>query len=301
MIEQALYKHLQEQDSLRPFLAEYSNKMAIFNQNAPSDQDAGWAEGPQYGRIVFTVDLQGDAERTMGGRLALDILCKDGEQFPEEIEPILRPLIHGYFFCRQKFVVSAQWKNTNPFTEPKNGICGCTVIFDLLAFPISDYAPHVIAQFNEWSSGFENLHVINRDPLPTQAWKPCDGQSAVYWRVAKEEPCRWIPSTFSTIWMAATVKGYIFSETPAIAADVAHRLMIQLYADKRLRKAGALLRAGDSPIMVNRNITVDNGADPLRVGQMTVEANYGVIVHKEPDTETFQHYQLKLKGETYGK
>ena len=290
MIEQALYQHLQEQDSLRPFLAEYSSKMAIFNQCAPSDQDDAWGEGTQYGRIVFTVDLSGDPERTMGGRLALDILCQDGEQFPEEIEPILRPLIHGYFFCKEKFVVSAQWKDTKPFTEPANHISGCTVIFDLLAFPVSNYAPNVVNQFNEWSSSFENLHVINRDPLPVAAWKPCDGQSAVYWRIAREEQCRVIPTTFSTVWMTATVKGYIFSETPAEAAEVANRLKLRLYADKRLKKDGVILRAGESPVMVDRNVTVDNGADPLRVGQMTVEATYGTVIYYEP-RGTIEHIE----------
>lgn len=288
MIEQALYEHLQEQDSLRPYLAEYGGKMAIFNQEAPADADVAWGEGPQYGRIVFAVDLQGDPERTMGGRLTLDIICKADEQFPEDIEPILRPLIHGYFFCRKKFVVSAQWKNTSYINDPTNRLAGCTVAFDLLAFPVSTYAPHVITQFNEWSSCFEDLHIINRDPLPTAAWKPCDGQSAVYWRVAKEEQCRWIPTTFSTVWQTATVKGYIFSETPAKAAEVANRLKIQLYADKRLKKDGELLRAGESPIMVNSKITVDNGADPLRVGQLTVEATYGVVVHFDRD-ETMIH------------
>lgn len=285
MIEQALYQHLQEQDSLRPYLAEYAGKMAIFNQTIPSDKDPDWGEGPQYGRIVFSVDLQGNPERTLGGKLTLDILCKEGEQFPEEIEPILRPLIHGYFFCRKKFVVSAQWLDTKPFTDSINKLTGCTLFFDLLAFPVSTYAPHVITQFNEWSSTIENLHVINRDPLPTVAWKPGKGQSAIYWRVAKEEPCRWIPTTYSTVWMTATVKGYIFSESPAAAAEVANYLKIRLYADKRLRKDGELLRAGESPIMVNSKNVVDNGADPLRVGQLTVEATYGVVVAIEPDPE----------------
>lgn len=290
MIDQALYEHLQEQDSLRPYLAEYGGKMAIFNQEAPADADEGWAEGPQYGRIVFAVDLQGDPERTMGGLLSLYVVCKEDEQFPEDIEQILRPLIHGYFFCRKKFVVSAQWKNTTYFNDSDKSLTGGTVTFDLLAFPISDYAPHIITQFNEWSSTIENLHIINRDPLPKAAWKPCKGQSAVYWRVAKEEPCRWIPTTFSTVWMSATVKGYIFSETPALAAEVANRLKIQLYADKRLKKDGQLLRAGESPIMVNSKNTVDNGADPLRVGQLTVEATYGVIVHYEPDETPLQKF-----------
>lgn len=285
MIEQALYQHLQEQDSLRPYLTEYADKMAIFNQDVPADNDPDWAAGQQYGRIVFYVDLKGDPERTMGGSLTLDILCQEGEQFPDEIEPILRNLIHGYFFCKKKFVVAAQWLETKPFTDTVNRLTGCTVYFALLAFPVSTYAPGVISQFNEWSSTIKGLHIINRDPLPTVAWKPSDGESAVYWRAAREEQCRWIPTTFSTVWMSATVKGYIFSETPAMAAEVANHMKIRLYADKRLRKGGELLRAGESPIMVNSKITVDNGADPLKVGQLTVEATYGVVVHFEPDPE----------------
>ena len=170
MIEQALYEHLQAQEALLPYLTTYASKMAIFNQEAPADTDPLWEDGPQYGRIVFSVDLQGDPERTMGGMLIVDILCKEGEQFPEEIEPILRPLIHGYFFCRDKFVAAAQWKNTSYFTEPTAKVTGCTVTFDLLAFPIiTTSTPDVVARLNEWSARFPNVHVINYAPLPTPA------------------------------------------------------------------------------------------------------------------------------------
>lgn len=283
MIEQALYEHLQEQEDLLPFLATYGEKMAIFNQEAPADSDEAWADGPQYGRIVFFVNLDGDPARTVGGTLTVDILCKKDEQFPEEVEPILRNLVHGYFFSSYTSVVSAQWKSSIPFTGPEEDVTGCTVTFDLLSFPVSSYAPGVIKQFNEWCSTIEKIYVINHDKLPTAAWKPSNGESAVYWRALKEEPANWIPTTFSTVWMSATVKGYIFSESPAKAAEVANDLKIRLYAIKRLKKDGVLLRAGDSPIMVNTRNIVDNGADPLRVGQLTVEATYGVIVHFETD------------------
>ena len=283
MIEQALHQHLRDQEALLPFLADYGDHLAVFNQEAPADTDEGWGEGPQYGRIVFAVDLQGNPERIMGGMLAVDILCKGDEQAPEDIEPILRDLIHGYFFSNDTFVVSAQWKNTSYFTETPNQVIGCTVAFDLLAFPISTYAPHVIHQFNEWCSTIEKIHVINHDPLPAPAWKPCNGESAVYWRAAKETPNSRIQNTFATIWMTATVRGYVFSETPASAAAVSNDIMVRLYAIKRLKKDGKLLRAGESPIMVNWRNTVDNNADPLMVGQLTVEAVYGVPVYYETD------------------
>ena len=113
MIEKAIDQHLSNQESLLPFLAKFDEGPAIFSQEAPPDTDSGWEEGPQYGRIVYAVDLQGDPERIMGGMLAVDILCKEDQQFPEEIEPVVRDLIHGYFFSNGTFVVSAQWKNSS--------------------------------------------------------------------------------------------------------------------------------------------------------------------------------------------
>lgn len=277
MIEQALYQHLQEQEALRPYLAEYAEKMAIFSQEAPADTDSGWGEGPQYGRIIFSVDLQGDPQRTVGGTLTVDILCKVGEQFPEEIEPILRPLIHGYFFCRQKFVVAAQWKNSSIFAEGDPSVAGCTLSFDLLAFPvITTSTPDVVARLNEWTARFPGIHVINYAPLPKQAWKPSSGDAAVYWRRVSVKPAGWIPDTYQTIWRTAIIRGHIFAE-PAEIATLSERILVGLYAVKRL------LKPGEAPIMVNRSNSTDDGADALKTGQLTVEATYGVVVQFEND------------------
>ena len=290
MIEQALYKHLQAQeDLLLPYLATYSSKMAIFNQEAPADQDEGWEDGPQYGRIVFAVDLKGDPERTMGGLLTVDIMCKEDEQFPEEIEPVLRALIHGYFFSNGTFTVSAQWRNSSYFTEPTDQVTGCTLTFDLLAFPIITTSnPDVVARINEWTAKFPHVHVINYAPLPAPAWKPSDGESAVYWRRVTVKPAGWIPSTYQTIWRTAIIRCHIFSETPAEIATLSEKIVIGLYASKRL------LKPGEAPIMVNRNNTTDDGADPLRTGQVTVEATYGVIVHFE-NSEKIRNIKLPEK------
>lgn len=287
MIETTLREHLTSQTELTKHLTTYSGKPAVFSQNAPSDEDVLWGNGSQYNRIVFAEDTQGDPERIMGGTLMVDIMCAETEgnrSFPEDIEPIVRKLIDGWFFSKGTFTVAAQWKTTSYFTEPTDNVTGCTVAFELLAFPVSNYAPHVVAQFNEWTSKFQNIHVINLEPLPKSAWKPRDGESAIYWRIATEKQSSWIPSTYHTLWKTASVKGYIFSETPAEASEAAYRIMTKLYADKRLKtRDGELLRVGESPIMVNTNNTVDNGADPLRTGQLTVEATYGVIVHENKD------------------
>lgn len=279
MIEQALYEHLINQDVLQPFMALYNGELAVFSQEAPADTDPLWNEGPQYGRVVFAVDLQGDPERILGGQLSVDILCKEDEQFPEDIEPILRQLIHGYFFSNGTFTVAAQWKSSNYFTQPTDKVTGCTMAFDLLAFPLMRTStPDIISRINQWTKDrFPVLHVINLDELPATAWKPAGGDSAIYWRLGLHAPARWIPDTFQTIWRTASIRGHIFSEDIATVVDVADMVTARLYADKRLMKEG------ESPIMVNRDNRSDPAADPLRTGQITVDASYGVIVQFGPD------------------
>lgn len=275
MIEAALYEHLQGQASLSPYLALYAGKPAIFNQEAPSDMDTLWGDGPQYGRIVFAEDIEGDPERTMGGTLAVDIMCKEGQQTPEEIEPLLRQAIHGYFFSNGKFTVAAQFKNSSYFTQPTDKVIGCTLTFDLLGFPLMTTCdPDVIDRLNAWTNEkFSHLHVINHEPLPKTAWKPEGQESAVYWRLISDQQAGWIPDTYQTIWRTANVRGHIFSETRVTAGAAARAIITQLYTDKRLFKDG------ESPIMVNRSNSLAPGADPLRTGQLTIEATYAIIVY----------------------
>lgn len=277
MIEEALYEHLKAQTELAEHLASYNKAPAVFSQEAPADTDPLWGAGPQYGRIVFAEDLRGDPARTMGGTLAVDIMCHKDNQFPEDIEPIVRKLIDGYFFSNGTFTVSAQWKTSQYFTEPKDHVTGCTVAFELLAFPVlTTVQPDVIARLNEWSGAFENVVVINHDRLPKTAWKPSGSEVAVYWRKMQEKPAGWIKDTYATIWRTATVRGHIFAEDEATTEIIGRQLVTALYASKRLMKDGEV------PIMVNRNNTLNSDADALREGQMTVEATYGIIVYNPP-------------------
>lgn len=279
MIEKALYEHLQSSADLAPHLAHYAGKLAVFNQQAPADTDPLWEAGkPQYARVVFAVDIQGDPERAMGGNLLVDIQCQDGAaEAPEDLEPIVRSLIDGYFFSSGMFTVAAQWKDSSYFSEPTPHVVGVTISFSLLAFPvITTGDPDPIAQLNEWTaSTFEGVHVINHESMPS-VWRPDEKEVAIYWRIAKTAPAGWIRDNFQTTYRTATIKGHIFAPTIALIGEFSKEIVIGLYAKKRLYKPGT------SPIIVNQNNIAEIGADPLRTGQITVEATYGEIIHRTP-------------------
>jgi len=293
MIEKSLYEHLIAQEELAKHLARYQCRPAVFSQEAPADMDEDWCDGSQYGRIVFAVDLQGDAERDVAATLSVDILCKKDEQVPEEIEPIVKGLIDGYFFAGTTGTMAAQWKNSSYFTEPTNQVVGCTVVFDLLAFPLlTTGSPDVIQRINEWTAQIEGLHVLNFDELPASAWKPDGDESAVYWRLVNDGPAGWIRDTYQTIYRKSIIKCHIFSASIDRATAVTRDLYVRLYAAKRL------LKSGESPIMVNQKNSMDAGADPLRTGQLTVEGTYGIIVRFQNE-KTLEHITRdEKKGDT---
>ena len=269
MIEEALRNHLIQQEELTDHLTTFAGVPAVFNQEAPADTDDKWGPGSQYGRIVFAVDIQGDPARTLGGKLMVDIMCQEGEQFPEDIEPIIRSLIHGYFFSAGTFTVSAQFDTSSYFTQPKDHVTGCTVAFMLLAFPVlTTTGLDVISRLNEWTAQIDGIYVINHGELPAPAWKPEPGKTAVYWRRLSVGPSRLIRDRYAVIGRTAIIKGHIFAEDIATASAVADDLVIRLYTAKRL------LKPPESPIMVDDRNTQDSGADPLKTGQLTVEATY---------------------------
>ncbi len=274
MIDKAIYEHLISSPELEPMLTAYVEKPAIFNQEAPPDTDALWAERCQYPRVIFALDIQGDPARAIGGRLVIDIQCAAGKQFPEDAEPVIRKLTDGYFFSDEGCSMAAQWDDSRYFTEPAHKVSGVTLNFTLLAFPL--LGGSVAKRLNEWTSDrFPGLLVINHDMLPG-TWKPKAGKSAIYWRMASVKPAGWIPDTYQTVWRTATFCGHVFAPDIQSAEEISQAVTMKLYSDRRL------VKPGESQIMVDRNNSFDAGADALRTGQITVEATYGEIVQYQP-------------------
>jgi len=270
MIEQAVYQHLLKRTELTSRLTAYAGKPAIFYQKAPPDTDPLWNPGGQYGRVVFAIDEEGDPARSVGGRLFVDVFC----EAPETLEKLVRASLHGYFFTQNNCTTAAQWEDSRYFTPTDDPqISGVTLTFSLLAFPLlTTKNPDVITRLNDWTAQtFPKIAVIGRSDL-SEAWKPDAEKAAVYWRVKSVALAGWIPDAYQTIWRSATVKGHIFAENIHAAGVVAQEIVQALYRARRLMKPR------ESQIMVERNNTIDVGADALREGQITIEATYGQIV-----------------------
>lgn len=293
MIEAQVREHLIKQEALSQYMATYAGAMAVFNQEAPADTDSKWGKGSQYGRIVFFIDMKDDPQRQISGTMGVDLYCEKGaKQVPEEIEPILRPLIDGYFFSNEEVTIAAQWKTTQYFTEPSKKVVGATLMFDLLAFPnqlTSD--PDPIALINQWTSkdlpavlGIPEVRVIGCDGLPS-AWKPTNELPAIYWRLGNIRKCSWIPDTYNCSWETATLHGHVMAPEAATATKIARAIEHTLTIKKRL------IFEDLAPLMIDRNIQVSPANDPLRTGQISLDGTYGILNIK-PEGQKMNHISI---------
>ena len=277
MIESLLCNHLKQNRESLNVLATYRNELAVFNQEAPDDMDDGW-EGTQYGRIVFAVDLSGDPERQISGTLAVDLYFENnGEQLPEDYEPVVRGLIDGYFFTTVEETISAQWRASNYFTEAGSKVVGVTITFDLLAFPNQETGVEMdpIPLLNKWTKEAlaidlnRQIKVINYSEIGN-VWKPTDESPAIYWRVVSINPCSYLPDTYHCIWKTATIQCNIIAESKEVM------ILIARYIDNVLTMNKRLIYDDNSPFMID-SIRISATSDPMSAGQLTLNGTYGVL------------------------
>lgn len=287
MIEAQVREHLIKQEDLKPYMATYADNMAVFNQEAPDDTDPGWGQKSQYGRIVFYINMQDDPQRNISGTMGVDLYCESGaEQVPEEIEPILKKLIDGYFFTNEEVTMAVQWNSTQYFSEPTKKVVGATLMFSLMDFPKQEtIEPDPIRLINSWSAedlpsilGVEEIRVIGRADLPG-AWKPTNQVPAIYWRIGDIQKCGWIPDTYHCSWETASIWGHVMAPDNATATKIARVIENTLTIKKRL------IFEDNAPLMIDRNIRVTPTNDPLRQGQISLEGTFGILSGKTVGTQ----------------
>lgn len=296
MIEQTLHDYLQGCEELAPYLAVYDDKMAIFNLEAPTDEDPFWNSGSQYGRMVSELNMADDPERGIAGVLNIHYYCEKTETDAEKMEPIIRSLIDGYFFSTEDLTVSMAWNVSNHFTTPNEKIIGASVSFNVISYQKhSKTDPDPIGLMNEWTytevPGLlgKQVYVIGHETLPP-VFKPTEDKPAIYWRHVKTDSCDWIPDTWSCCWYTATLRCHVLAPEMNAVAEI-----IAMDINSALTRQNRLMFKNRSPMFVGRKNHVSLGTDPQRSGQLTIEATYGVVNRPAP-AQTLQQINITEKS-----
>jgi len=270
-MEKIICKYLREKLNTENLLAVYLDKPAVFHQSVPDDMDENWKDA-QYPRCVFDLNMQADAERKISGQLIVDVMCENempGVQ-PEELEAIVKSAIDGCFFSKTDLTLSAQWKDSNIFSENDNKVSGITLVFDVLAYPIQlTEVPDPVEAVNSWLGElYKDAKVIGKSTLP-EVWTPSNDSPALYCRLSNLGEGR-MKSTAAVTWIGATMRVNVMAPDEQVRSVITKKSVQILTNETRL-----MLNDG-SPMLID-SVTANMSADPLREGQIQIKATYGVL------------------------
>lgn len=275
-MEEIIFQYLCDCEELTNLMTSYEGIPAIFQSKAPDDTDNGWDDESQYPRLVFDLSMQSDAERKVSGQMMIDVMCEDkaeGIQI-EDIESVVKAAVDGCFFSSSDLTISAQWRNSNPFEQGDDDVIGTTLVFDVMAYPKQITTdPDPIAATNLWlKTLYQDANVIGKDELPT-TWKPTNESPAIYCSLFRLGESPRMKSTYAVDWIGAELHIYVMAPSESVRATISKQI-IQI-----LTHATRIMLNDGSPMLIDK-ATANLAADPLRTGQVIVNATYGVLTEK---------------------
>lgn len=261
-LEALIYSALTGDAVLAGLLAVYGGRPAVFEVWAPDSSDAGW-QGEQTPRVEFSVVRQEDPERRVAGQVAVTVIDERGSMDRvAQVEARIRAILDGATFRPDEGTVSLRWARADAF-EQEPDLRGVEAVFDLIAWPAGlTYAPDPVAAMRAWSQA--RWPTLQVDPA---AWTPSDAAPAIYWRasgIVGVQQVQW------GAWVRLRLQAHVLAQSPGVRLAWIRRVVEALAVDRGVDM-------GDGSRLRINAVSADSLADPLRVGQISVEATMGVL------------------------
>ena len=266
-----LYQRLIGDDELSMLLADYEGRPAIFYQRTATADDEKWGD-KQYPRIDYIVDMQENPSRNTSGILTLNVWCdtEHGAE-PEDIEGVLRSLLHAAFTQASDGVYCFAWVRSDAFeAKDEHGVrtTGVTVLFDVMACPCQwALYPDPMKGLGAWArTVLPGAVIVGEDPI--DGWfVPQGEQIALYWRMTSQRQDKKL--AYAT-WLTVTVEGHVYAQT---AQD-------RLRALTRLHQAAALANhvtlEDASPLFLDK-FDVKPHLNYITQGQIQAQGRFAIL------------------------
>lgn len=277
-----IYQRLAGSSELAQVLAGFDGRPAVFYQQPPTPEDEKWGD-VQYPRIDYVVDMQENPARNASGVLSVNVWC-DVEKgaAPEEVERILRDLLHSVFAQTDTETYCFAWVRSDAFevktqNEETARTIGVTVIFDLIACPCQyTMYPDPIKALNEWTkSVLPSAIVIGLDEL--EGWVvPTKEQPIIYWRLTSQGVQG---KHFAYTWLNISVEGHVYARS----ADDRLSNLVRLNTAHAL--ASHIPMEDTSPFFL-RSFVCKQHLNYIAQGQIQASGHFGLLQEwygKPPD------------------
>lgn len=286
MMEDLICQCIKEDAAILASLATYAGAPAVFSGAVPPENDPDWG-AVHYPRIQFTLDWYYQ-EDNADGVLTMNVESLQTDIAPNRIVLDLKRIFRGLLLTDGTPAVTAgfQAKDSDDYDGSDNGqlISGITLTFDAVRYsspPQTQLAP--LSALNTFTKEvLPEAKVFGVDPYPAK-WTPSDSAPGFCWQ------CKTVTSDSNQIralnWVDAEFTAHLLSPEPSQC-----QARVQKLAEAMAEQDAVLLSDG-GPLLF-QNIRYTFAADPLRDGQITLEARYSKTRAKETG-EILQHPNLE--------
>ena len=271
-----IWKRLSHDEKAVDGLALFGGRPAVFVDEAPSDEAAGWGGVSNYPRIVFHVDLSANAERKCQGTMVLSMFAEAGSSFDfeKEMKAVLSCLCNVLLTPEGENPYCLAWNRSDGFTMEGTNICGQEMQFDILEYPSQETTdPDPVEALNAYLKEiFPEALVLWHDRIGQE--EPVTKQRPIFYCRLERDVEDQSRSTFAVAWMECTISIHVFFTSHGLRGKYARSI------SNRLAMDGEYDMLDRSPFFVSA-ATLTFGADYLRNGQISVSGRYGILRQTE--------------------
>jgi len=285
-LEELLHKRFQDSVEISEMLAKYNNRSAIFYQFSPDDRQRGW-DILQYPRIIYSIDMQANKERSSVGVMDISIYCTEDGIQPEEVEVEVRKCLRDLLVIPNKsYPYCFAWSRTDAFEfkEKEVGadtkVIGTELRFDILEYP------------NQETCDPDPTMAVARyikDKLPEALVLGIDINLGNFIETGIDKPvfyCRLDAvdkkrETNNVVEMEAKIAIH------AICPHAETRLKLIAYINSVLALDGEINMLDNSPMRILRQ-QLNNRADYLTEGQLHITSLFGLLRYQEQKPKLMQ-------------
>lgn len=276
-LKQLIYKRLIETSEIAWLCAEYGGKPAIFDTEAPGDQQEGWNGKTQYPRINIVLDMQANEERSSSGTLIVTVYTERTSMVILELEALVKTCFRDLLISPDDGgPYSFAWSRTEPFTLQGN-VIGVEISFDIMEYSgqqTTDPDP-IIALSRYIKEIYPESVVLGID-------KPGNFADAAkapifYCRIITMDKAN--GHNMNTVaWMDCRIAVHLLCPDKATNLKMIAAITHHLSVDERI-----ILLDG-SPMNLSE-VKLDKQADYLKAGQLYVTGRFGLVKYqKKPHT-----------------
>lgn len=272
-LKQLIYKRIVETKEIVDLCAKYAGKPAVFNTEAPGDQQAGWNGKSQYPRINIVLDMQANEERSSSGTLIVTVYTERTSMVILELEALVKACFRDLLISPDDGgPYSFAWSRTEPFTLQGN-IIGVEISFDIMEYSgqqTTDPDP-VITLSRYIKEMYPEAIVLGID-------KPG------YFADASDAPvfyCRIVTMDKASghnmnmvAWMDCRIAVHLLCVDKATGLKMIAALIHRLSSDERI-----ILLDG-SPMNIFE-VQMDRQADYLKAGQLYITGRFGLLKYRQ--------------------